>query len=90
MVSIPTTGSPEPDIPCTSTELTGPPLGIASPFLVSSPLKELRRPEATVFFVSALLLATRWMMNSGAITFPSTSSASDNLSEDRGHGKART
>ena len=31
---------------------------------------ELRRPETTVFFANALLLATRSMMSSGAMTCP--------------------
>ena len=77
--------------PRLSTKLTGSPPGGAPPvgshrlLLLSEP----RCTETTVFFVNALLLATRWMMRSGAMTYQ-THHPLANLSERWGRGKAHT
>ena len=57
-----------------STEFMGPSPGRATLPPVNSPrflaLNELRCPGTIVSLVNALLSATRWMMSSGAMTYP--------------------
>ena len=68
------TGSSQEFIPISSTELVESPLRRVPPPSADSPralaLNVLTRPATTVLLVNAVLLATRRMMSSGAMTCP--------------------